>query len=80
MHVSTLKPVDRWLLGEQGFQIPDPSDISRYLFETLHEPRMRQRTLQECLRLPVAERDSREVIEIYSDSDSSDSIALEPPS
>ena len=70
MHVSTLRPVDRWLLGEQGFQVPDPCDINRYMFETLHEPHMRQRTLDECLRLPITDRDSREVIEICSDAES----------
>ena len=69
MHVSTLRPVDRWLLEEQGFQVPDPSDISRYLYETLHEPHLRQRTLEECLRLSVAERDACEVIEICSDAE-----------
>ena len=73
MHVSILRPIDRWLLVEQGFPVPDPHDISQYLFETLHEPRVRQRTLLECLRMPVAERDVCEVIEICSESESGDS-------
>ena len=75
MHVSTLRPLDRWLLVEQGFQVPDPHDIGAYLLESLHEPRMRQRTLLECLRTPIAERDACEVIEICSESESGDSFA-----
>ena len=76
IHVSTLRPLDRWLLVEQGFKVPDSRDISLYLYESLHEPRMRQRTLLECLTTPVAERDACEIIEICSDSESDDSVAF----
>ena len=75
IHVSTLRPLDRWLLVEQGFQVPGSHDIGPYLFESLHEPRMRQRTLLECLMTPIAERDACEVIEICSESESDDSVA-----
>ena len=40
------------------------------MHSSLHETRLRQRTLKECLSLPSEHRDRYDVIEILSDSES----------
>ena len=72
LHISNMGLVNRWLLGEQGFPVPNSTDVQNYLHSSLHEVRLRQRTLTECLALPVDRRDKFDVIEIISEDVESD--------